>query len=51
MRIDDLFGITDDDELERVDFLLEHEKITAENFVYSKKVPTFVVNKSTFGAN
>jgi len=38
VRIDDLFGITDKDELERVDFLLEHEKITEENFVYSKKV-------------
>jgi len=38
VRIDDLFGITDEDELERVDFLLEHEKITEENFAYSKKV-------------
>lgn len=38
VRIDDLFGITDKDELERVEFLLEHERITEENFDYSKKV-------------
>ena len=38
VRIDDLFGITDEDELERVDYLLEHERITDENFAYSKKV-------------
>ncbi|MBQ9718513.1 MAG: helix-turn-helix transcriptional regulator [Clostridia bacterium] len=38
VRIDDLFGITDEDELERVDYLLEHERITDENFSYSKKV-------------
>ncbi len=38
VRIDDLFGITDKDELERVDFILEHERLTEENFAYSKKV-------------
>ena len=38
VRIDDLFGITDTDELERVDFILEHERLTEENFAYSKKV-------------
>lgn len=38
VRIDDLFGITDEDELERVDYLLEHERITEENFDYSKNV-------------
>ena len=38
VRIDDLFGITDEDELERVDFILGHERITEENFAYSKKV-------------
>lgn len=38
VRIDDLFGITDKDELERVDFILEHEKLTNENFEYAKKV-------------
>ncbi len=38
VRIDDLFGITDEDELERVDYILEHERITEENFIYSKKV-------------
>ncbi len=38
VRIDDLFGITDEDELERVDFLLEHERLTEENFTYSKNV-------------
>ncbi len=38
VRIDDLFGITDTDELERVEFILEHERLTEENFGYSKKV-------------
>jgi len=38
VRIDDLFGITDEDELERVDYLLGHERITEENFTYSKNV-------------
>ena len=38
VRIDDLFGITDADELERVEFILEHERLTEENFRYSKKV-------------
>ena len=38
VRIDDLFGITDEDELERVDYLLGHERITEENFDYSKNV-------------
>ena len=38
VRIDDLFGITYTDELERVDFILEHERLTEENFAYSKKV-------------
>ena len=38
VRIDELFGITDMDELERIEFLLEHERITDENFAYAKKV-------------
>lgn len=38
VRIDDLFGITHEDELERVEFILGHERITEENFGYSKKV-------------
>ena len=38
VRIDDLFGITDEDELERVDYLLGHERITEENFDYSRNV-------------
>ena len=38
VRIDELFGITDTDELERIEFLLEHERITDENFAYAKKV-------------
>ena len=38
VRIDDILGITNTDELERVDFILEHEALTEENFVYAKKV-------------
>ncbi len=38
VRIDDLFGITNADELERVDYLLEHETLTEENFAYAQKV-------------
>ncbi len=38
VRIDDLFGITNEDELERVDYILEHEKLTDENFAYAQKV-------------
>ena len=38
VRIDDLFGITDLDELERVDYILSHEKLTDDNFAYAKKV-------------
>ncbi len=38
VRIDDLFGITARDELERVEFLLEHEALTEENFDYARKV-------------
>ena len=38
VRIDDLFGITNRDELERVEFILTHEKLTDENFAYAKKV-------------
>ncbi len=38
VRIDDLFGITDGDELERVDYILEHERLTEENFAYSRNV-------------
>ncbi len=38
VRIDDLFGITARDELERVEFLIEHEAMTDENFDYARKV-------------
>ncbi len=38
VRIDDLFGITAREELERVEFLLEHETLTDENFDYARKV-------------
>ena len=38
VRIDDLFGITGEEELQRVDYLLGHERITEENFAYSKSV-------------
>ncbi len=46
VRIDDLFGITDEDELERVDFLLEHERLTEENFTYSRNVLDKVLEHS-----
>ena len=46
VRIDDLFGITDEDELERVDFLLGHERLAEENFVYSQKVLDKVLEHS-----
>lgn len=38
VRIDDLFGITDRDELARVDGIIDNEKLTDENFAYAKKV-------------
>lgn len=38
VRIDDLFSVDTDDELERIDFLLEHEKLTDDSFFYSKRV-------------
>lgn len=38
VRIDDLFGITARDELKRVEFLLDHEGMTDENFDYARKV-------------
>lgn len=38
VRIDDLFGITDRDELARVERIIDNEKLTDENFAYAKKV-------------
>ncbi|MEA4833054.1 MAG: helix-turn-helix domain-containing protein [Oscillospiraceae bacterium] len=37
VRIDDLFSVNTDDELERIDYMLEHEKLTDENFTYAKR--------------
>ena len=38
VRIDDLFGITDRDELARVECIIDNEKLTDENLAYAKKV-------------
>lgn len=37
VRIDDLFLINTDDEIARIDFMLEHENLTDENFAYAKR--------------
>lgn len=37
VSIDALFSINNDDELERIDFILSHEKLTDENFLYIKR--------------
>lgn len=37
VRIDDLFSINTDDELERIDFILANEKLTDDNFTYAKR--------------
>lgn len=38
VRIDDLFSINTDDELERIDYMLEHENLTDDNFIYAKRI-------------
>lgn len=38
VRIDDLFSINTDDELEGIDYMLNTEKLTDENFLYAKRI-------------
>lgn len=37
VRIDDLFSVSYDDELERIDHILAHEKLTDKSFSYAKR--------------
>ncbi len=37
VRIDDLFSVNTEDELERIDYLLEHERLTDKNVTYAKQ--------------
>lgn len=37
VRIDELFSINHDDELERIDFMLQHETMTDQNYSYAKR--------------
>lgn len=37
VRIDDLFSVNTDDELERIDHILTNEKLTDENFTYASR--------------
>src|SRR5690554_793382 len=52
VSIDDLFSINNDDELERIDFMLENEKLTDENFLYVKRTLDSILreNENDVGA-
>ena len=38
VRIDELFSVNHEDELERIDFMLQHETMTDQNYAYAKRV-------------
>jgi len=52
VRIDDLFSVNTDDELDRIDFMLENEKLKDENFIYAKRILDSILreNRNDVGA-
>ncbi len=46
VRIDELFSINHDDELERIDYMLEHEQLTEQNYSYAKRTLDSLLNES-----
>lgn len=52
VSIDDLFSINTDDELERIDFMFDNEKLTDENFLYTKRTLDLILrdNENDVGA-
>ncbi len=44
VTIDRLFAVDTDDELERIDYMLDNDKITDENFAYAKRALDLILN-------
>ena len=52
VRIDDLFSVNLDDELDRIDHMLAHEQLTDQNFTYAKRTLDAILreNENDVGA-
>lgn len=52
VRIDDLFSVNHDDEVDRIDHILAHEQLTDQNFTYAKRTLDAILreNENDVGA-